>query len=68
MIKKTLSILLLIATVAAVIFAALNSSKSQSLLLKYIEQRELQPEPEPQPQPEAVIPCDTIPCDSLKTN
>lgn len=66
MIKKTLSILLLIATVAAVIFAALNSSKSQSLLLKYIEQRELQPQP--QPQPEAVIPCDTIPCDSLKTN
>ena len=66
MIKKTLSILLLIATVAAVIFAALNSSKSQSLLLKYIEQRELQPQPEP--QPEAVIPCDTVPCDSLKTN
>ena len=66
MIKKTLSILLLIATVAAVIFAALNSSKSQSLLHKYIEQRELQPQPEP--QPEAVIPCDTIPCDSLKTN
>ena len=66
MIKKTLSILLLIATIAAVIFAALNSSKSQSLLLKYIEQRELQPQPEP--QPEAVIPCDTILCDSLKTN
>ena len=66
MIKKTLSILLLIATVAAVVFAAFNSSKSQSLLLKYIEQTEEQPQPEA--QPEVVIPCDTIPCDSLKAN
>ena len=66
MIKKTLSILLLIATVAAVIFAALNSSRSQSLLLKYIEQTEQTPQPEL--QSEVTIPCDTIPCDSLKTN
>ncbi|MBQ8854338.1 MAG: hypothetical protein IJZ67_08565 [Alistipes sp.] len=64
MIKKTLSILLLIATVVAVIFAAINSSKSQSLLMQYIEQtdkKDIEPS-------ETVNPCDSIPCDSLCTD
>lgn len=61
MIKKTLSILLLIGTIVAVIFAAINSSKSQSLLMQYVEQtdkKDIEPS-------EAVNPCDSIPCDSL---
>lgn len=64
MIKKTLSILLLIGTVVAVIFAAINSSKSQSLLMQYIEQtdkKDIEPSG-------AVNPCDSIPCDSLCTD
>ena len=61
MIKKTLSILLLIGTVVAVIFAAINSSKSQSLLMQYFEKSTTQ-----QPQTEQTIPCDSIPCDSLQ--
>lgn len=61
MIKKTLSILLLIGTVVVVIFAAINSSKSQSLLMQYVEQTEKK-DIEPS---EAVNPCDSIPCDSL---
>lgn len=61
MIKKTLSILLLIGTVVAVIFAAINSSKSQSLLMQYVEKSTTQ-----QPQPQQTIPCDSISCDSLQ--
>lgn len=62
MIKKTLCILLLIATVAAVTFAALNSSKSHSLLMQHIEQtdkKDIEPS-------ETINPCDSIPCDSLQ--
>ena len=62
MIKKTLCILILLAAVVAVVFAALNSSKSHSVLLQYIEhtdKKDIEPL-------EAVNPCDSIPCDSLQ--
>lgn len=55
MIKKTICILLLIGAVAAVTFSALNSSKSQSQLMHYLEQSQAAPE-----QSEAVSPCDSL--------
>jgi hypothetical protein len=60
MIKKTLCILILLTTVAAVVFAALNRPNSKSVLLQYLQHK--QSKTVEQTTDSSV--CDTIPCDT----
>lgn len=62
MIKKTLCILILLTTVAAVVFAALNRPNSKSVLLQYIQHKQSQTVE--QTTDSSV--CDTTPCDTTK--
>ena len=59
MIKKCICVLLLLGAVVAVVFAALNSSNSNSLLMQYLDRKMWK-----QQNSEQVEVCDTIPVDT----